>query len=97
MFNGNENYVNTAFLNRMEKLVYEVLEKEGLLKAHWSLGTVERKISPYKVEVYENGSSEIITLPCSPDLSLQKGDKVWIVCPDGSIYNKFVLTKRGVQ
>ncbi len=80
----------------LEQIINQVLEKKGLLNGMWHLGEVVSVISTKKLGIKIDGSSNIQTVPCNPDVTFSVGDQVWVVYINGNSKDKFVISKRAV-
>lgn len=75
----------------MEKVVMQVLKKNGLLTGNKVFGVVEEVINDSKLRVYlqESMQSEIIN--CSPKGTFNEGDSVMVEYINNNPHDKFVM------
>lgn len=82
--------------NYIEKLVYKIINKLGLLNGNWHLGEVTEVISNVKLKVKVDGSDIEQAISCNPDVTFQIGNHVWVIFINGNARDKFVISKRAV-
>lgn len=94
--NSSKQSQQTSMLKQMSTIVYNILNKEKLLRGEWHHGDVDTVISSTSIRVFVDGSSISQIIPCNPDVTFKSGDKVFVHFVNGNSSDKFVPYKRGI-
>lgn len=80
----------------VSNIVKTEINNLGLMMGNWQLGVVKSVISPKKLSVLINGSTEAQEVPCNPDVPFSEGDNVFVIFVNGDPRNKFVMNRRAL-
>ena len=75
----------------LEKLVMQILQKNGLLKGNKLFGVVEERISENKVKVYLEKELRSEICNCPPKTEFQMGDRVLIENINNNPHDRFIV------
>ena len=86
------NFDNTANISvALEKLVKQILQKNGLLKGNKLFGIVEAVISETQLKVYLQQEMRSMIVNCPPRIAFEIGDRVLIENINNNPHDRFVM------
>ncbi|MFR4987313.1 MAG: hypothetical protein ACLUCH_07955 [Lachnospirales bacterium] len=83
------NLANTAI--SLEKIVMQILQKNGLLKGNKLFGVVEQVINETKLKVYLEAEMRSMLVNCPPRIAFEIGDRVLIENINNNPHDRFVM------
>lgn len=75
----------------MEKMVMQVMKKNGLLTGNKVFGLVEEVVNKNTLKVYLQQSMQTELIKCSPKVDFRIGDRVLVEYINNNPHDKFVL------
>lgn len=75
----------------LEKLVMQILQKNGLLKGNKLFGVIEKVISETKVKVYVEKEMRSQLCNCPPRVPFEVGDRVLIENINNNPHDRFII------
>ena len=85
-FQGNAN-----IMPMMEKMIMQILQKNGILQGNKTFGIVEEIINKHTLLVYLEHSNISETVKCSPHIPWHIGDRVLVEYINNNPHDRFVL------
>lgn len=75
----------------LEKLVKQILQKNGLLKGNKIFGVVEEVINETKLKVYLQQELRSMIINCPPRIAFEIGDRVLVENINNNPHDRFVI------
>lgn len=86
------NFDNTANISvSLEKLVMQILQKNGLLKGNKLFGIVEEVISETQLKIYLQQEMRSTLVNCPPRIAFEMGDRVLVENINNNPHDRFVI------
>lgn len=85
------------FIEIIQKIVMNLLEKMGFLVHEWHLGKVNKVNENGTLDIFIDGSDfSTPSIPANPDVDFSEGDYVWVHFINRNPNNLFVPYKRQI-
>lgn len=89
-------YAGKELIKFIEIIVDAILKRHRLIGRQWHNGKIKTVISSTLLEVYIDGDTTAIKVPCNPSVTFNINDEVLVLFVNGDSNNKFVISKRGL-